>query len=621
LSGKNQRYIILAGPLGTKDVAGFGGGIEDIILPFSVDAKVELEKRGVKCLFPDEIVDPPDLNSLGRENMSRVREICEMVDRSLRERLPFLGESNIDLLGGIFYQVKIFFDALISSYLILADLLPLLIGREIIVCRDPGKLDKIIGGRTPLVPLLIEHIFKPAFNNIKIYPLRSDAGCLCGNKEDYYDLAELIRLGRQTWTGINVRGSGKEKIVVLDHRYDLRVWTEYCSSAREFYKIFLFKRWVVLKSLYSRSVRAFTVSRGAGEGYPVAAAIHEAGKELAGHDIFQGNPALGRFAFLCLAAHVAKSLGSIERPGQAIRKALADMAPAFLCTASCRLEMKEAFILGIAKSLGIPIVTYQEGGGAGYLDWPLFDLDTDWSDYFLVYGDGVAESPYVDKKKAHVIPVGSLYLGEVGKNIVRAEREDATEEIYLILDNIKTGTWQHYPYNGGSFFQAYRHQLKIIDMLKEASEGRFVLKTVKGREDLYGEAAAHDDRMRIETKPLAAVLHRAAAFILDYPSTVLQECLQTDKPIALILNSDYVKFEPRALELLKKRAYVTFDYDEFSEVLKMIHRDLKNGNPMVKNREFLIAYCCPEYDKKKIDDVLGNISVGRMGMAVRRKVP
>ncbi len=604
-----------------EEIAGCGGGTGDIVLTFSVDAKAALEKRGVKCLFPDEVGDPPDLNALGRRNMSMVREICEIVDDRLKERLPFLGENNIDLFGGDFYQLKIFFDALISSYLLLADLLPRLAGREITVCRDPGDPGMIIGGQTPLVPLLLEQVFKPDFKNIRIHPLRPDAAYLRRKQEDYYDPAELIRLVRRTWRERNSGGRGKEKVVVLDHRYDLRVWTDHSSSARAFYKIFLFKRRVVLKSLYSRSLRTFTISRGAGERNHVADAIHEAGEELAGHDIFQGNPALGRFAFLCLAAHVAKSLGSIERPGQAIWKALADMAPAFLCTASCRLEMKEAFILGIAKALGIPVVTYQEGGGAGYLDWPLFDIDTERSDYFLVYGEGVAESPYIEKKKARIVPVGSLYLGEVGKNSTRAEGEDKPEEVYFILDNIKTGIWQHYPYNGGSFSQAYRHQLQIIDMLKKVPAGRFILKTVKGRENLYSETTDRDGRLRIETKPLASVLHRAAAFILDYPSTVLQECLLTDKPLALLLNGDYVKFEPRALELLKKRAHVAFDYAEFPEVLRRILRDLEEGTSMTENRDFLMAYCRPEDDGRKVDDVLGGIAGARGRMAVSGTAP
>ncbi len=276
LTGNNHRYLIFAGPLGTEEIAGLCRTTDDIVLTFSADAKAALEKRGVQCLFPDEVGELPDLNALGRENMSRVREICEVVDDRLKERLPFLGENNIDLFGGSFYQVKIFFDALISSYLLLADLLPRLAGREITVCRAPGEPDMIIGGSTPLVPLLMEQVFQKDFKNIKMHPLRTDAASLRRKQEDYYDLAELLRLGKQTWKKWDGDGNGKEKIIVLDHRYDLRVWTDRCSSFREFYKIFLFNRWVVLKSLYSRSVKTAMVSRGAVRGRHVVAAISKA---------------------------------------------------------------------------------------------------------------------------------------------------------------------------------------------------------------------------------------------------------------------------------------------------------------------------------------------------------
>jgi len=138
----------------------------------------------------------------------------------------------------------------------------------------------------------------------------------------------------------------------------------------------------------------------------------------------------------------------------------------------------------------------------------------------------------------------------------------------------------------------------------DTGSGRFILKTVRGRENLYASHIGAGDRLRMETRPLEEVLGGAAAFILDYPSTVLQECLLTDKPIALLLDGNQVRLEAAALELLRRRIRIAFDVADFPMTLAALQADVQNGNPMTKNRDFLRRYSRPEKDISKINAIL-----------------
>jgi len=115
------------------------------------------------------------------------------------------------------------------------------------------------------------------------------------------------------------------------------------------------------------------------------------------------------------------------------------------------------------------------------------------------------------------------------------------------------------------------------------------LKTVEGMEYLYESFV--EDNISIETLPLSKILNRPIAFILDYPSTTIQECLLTDKPIALLHNPDNVKFDQNALESLSLRVRVSSDHDKFYKVIESLIDDVKHGTKMTENSEFRDRYC------------------------------
>ncbi len=605
MPNKKRNLIVVAAPEPALPMAGMRPGqADDTVVSFSVGAKLALERDHISCLFPDDLVEVPDLNAIGMENMALANEICAVIDDELRARLAFFRAHGIDLFRHAFFPVKIFFDSLITSYLIFAALLNHAAGGRTTVIAAEYALGRIIGGEHPLVPALAEKVFMPVHEGVSVRRVGRNKAWP-DRKDDYREWAGLLKSCWRSWP----RGAGKAGkqggVILLDDRYDVKVWADYCRGEREFYKLFFLPRLVALKSLHSRRVRTAGIVGGDGDDRDIAAAFRAAEKELAGHRIFRGHASLCRFAFACLEGYLRFSLGkNITGLGTAVRKLLADESPLLLCTAACRMDLKDALIMGVAKSLGVPVATYQEGGGAGYLDWPLFNLDAELADYFFVYGEGVAASPFFDGRPAGIIPVGSPYLAEVEQRLSTAKRDTRAQGIYIVLDNIKTGTWQHYPFNGGAFFQAYRHQERILRAVGDTGSGRFILKTVRGRENLYASHIGAGDRLRMETRPLEEVLGGAAAFILDYPSTVLQECLLTDKPIALLLDGNQVRLEAAALELLRRRVRIAFDAADFPMTLAALQADVQNGNPMTKNRDFLRRYSRPEKDISKINAIL-----------------
>jgi hypothetical protein len=606
MSGINQNYIIIADAEDADKVTKLYKGMDKAIVSFSIEAKLALERRGVECIFPDDLVDLPDLNKLGSDNLQLVKDICEIIDNKLKERFPFLQQNRINLFGNGFFVVKVFFDSLCSSFLILERLFQEIGNRDVVLYSSGCALENIAERNCALVPSLIKYVFLKEYPAIKIIP-ESNYRSSRIMMEDVRSYFPLLVLCMQTWFRKNSRTVCGSKGIVLDSRYDVKILIDDVLREMEFFEIFLFRRIIAIKSLHSRRLSIKMLSDNAGVYKVIREIFHEITAEMATHEIFHGHAGLGSFAFLYLEQYLTKSLGGILHHGDDIKSVLSEIAPTLLCTASCRIDLKDAFVLGIAKSLDVPVVTYQEGGGAGYLDWPLFNLDTKLSNFFLVYGKGVAESPYIEKKLAKVIPVGSIYLDQVKKNMSATKKGTSLPGIYVILDNIKTDVWQHYPCNGGNFSQAYRHQSKIIESLKKVDFEGFILKTIKGRENLYSSMIDIKDHIRIETKPLSSILHNASAFVLEYPSTVLQECLLTNKPIALLFNKTSVIFDNYAFELLKRRVRVVSEYEEFTRVLESLIEDVRLGNPMTENKDFLMNYCLMENSKGNIDNFFSSI--------------
>ncbi|MGO9013560.1 MAG: hypothetical protein ACLQF0_01145 [Dissulfurispiraceae bacterium] len=600
--------VIFSDPAHARTIASSYRPEEALYMAFSVQAKMELERMGYPCLFPDDLVELPDFNLMGHENEERVRKICSSLDEILRERIPFLGQNSINIISAVFYYVKVFFDGALSSYYVMKRVLDHLDDRPVVVFKTFAGTSRMVSGRSDIALTLIEQVFAPEYKNIAVIT-SGKSGHL---KEAAGRLKELARDVRTLACALAANGQAeKPSCIVLYDSYDVRDIIDVMDGIN----------FHTFHTLDFKAFRVFIAPQNKGkvrlrilhsDGYEYKAAVGEAFRKAAESQSYRlllgDNDKLCSFVNMCLESFFVEKLGEYLMLGDYIKETIRELGPKMVLSSSCRLTFEWAFVLEIARSLCIPVVAYQEGGGAGYEDWPVVGTDTRLADYFLVYGNGVKESPFIEKNCAQVVPIGSLHLERTKSRLKHLTPPKAS--IYVIVDNISTGIHQHYPYNGGFFCQAFRRQRMILDILKQFKDMSFVIKTIRGREWLYA-GYADGKRVRVDTRPLSSILDEASAFVLQRTSTVLLECLLTDRPIALLYDGEDVKFAPDAHELLSRRVRMSSNPGEFPETIRALTNDIKYGSSMTEHTEFRDAYCLVENTADRLKNFFdGLISKG-----------
>jgi len=580
-----KRLIIFEEPHHAERVSRLKPSEEDCIVVFSVPAKVRLHNRGIRSFFADELIEAPDLNRMGQKNTVRAKKISTMIDNGLSLQFKFLRENNINIASAHFYHLKMFLDASLSIYLLLKALLNKVEAEEIIVFKDRYSFEGLAKCDDSMTPALVDHVFSkkpyrlrvianeaPVLFNFDPASLRRLAGKLCRTL--------LFLIGRKRY-----RGKG----LVLHNQHDVPFVVKEILKDIDFYTIALNRHFMILQSLYSFN---FALKPVLPENKFYSAGIKEVFRELAHSrehkEIFAFDQDFSNFICKCLEGYFLQTVGRILPQAELIRQQLIRLSPKVLITSDCKVDMINTLLLEIARSMNVPIVSYQEGGGAGFLNWPMYSTEMDMSDYFLVYGNGARTTPFI-KGRAEVVPVGSMRLGSLERNILRSKNE-ADRPIYVVLDASKIGSRQHYPYNGGLFSKAYANHLRIIDSLSAFKDTAFVIKTIAGREYLY-EPFINKNHTRIVTRPLTEVLNDASAFLMEAPATALLEAILTEKPVAFFYDPECFNFGEDALMMMSKRIRIASDFNRLEELMSLLLEDIKSGSALSSSREFLNNYC------------------------------
>lgn len=579
---------------------------KDMIISFSIGGKLSLEKAGKECFFPDDLVSLPDFNQIGLENQVRVKKICSFLDEHLWAYVPFFRKNGICVFSACYYKIKLFFDILYSTYFILNKLFEMTDFDRVVVIKDGDYvIDKGDEGKMSLLPSLAEHVFKKKLGvKLKIIarPHRLGLREFSKGGQSRQLLKDILKYLPEKARRFEQNG------LLLKDSHDIPYLIRGPLTDVNFFKVDITSKFFCIYSIYLNKFSLKTMlSRKGDFDTLIGKAFDDFSKEKQYRDLFlSDDDGLFDFANNCLRDYLSISLSAFLSRAERFKEDILRLKPRLLLTSGCRLDMRSGLVLELAKALNIPIITYQEGGGAGYLNWPLFSLDVENSDYFLVYGEGVRRSPFFNGAEK-LLPVGSMRLDRIRKKIGRKDNNHI--KIYIVLDIIKSDTYQHYPYNGSFFSQAYRHQENILRLLKDFRQVTFVLKTLKGREFLYRKYA-DGDLVTIETRPLSSILEDASGFVLDFPSTALQECLLTDKPIALLHDADAVRFGPDALNMLKKRIRVSSEPHSFVKVLQELIKDCEEGSAMAGDCEFLNNFCVMKDSEKSLRTSFAHIQNG-----------
>lgn len=274
---------------------------------------------------------------------------------------------------------------------------------------------------------------------------------------------------------------------------------------------------------------------------------------------------------------------------------------AFLVTSTCRVSLKESLVLGFARTKKIPIVAYQEGGGAGLLNWPLFNIDCRHADYFLTYGVGVLESGFIEKGKAELLAVGSLRLAGMKKRCRPREALRRRPTIFFVVDILKDWA-NHYPYNGGNAQDGIPFHKLVLAMMRKIDSVNWVIKTIPRQRYLYDEFIAGPEwgGVRVEDAPLTAILDEADGFILDFPATAFAECLLTGKPVALLYEEQRCQLLEDAKRDIGESGYISSDPERFSGILELMASDCLEGRRKDIENRFLTRYCFQDDTEIKV---------------------
>ena len=90
--------------------------------------------------------------------------------------------------------------------------------------------------------------------------------------------------------------------------------------------------------------------------------------------------------------------------------------------------------------------------------------------------------------------------------------------------------------------------------------------------------------------PFRDFLHDADLFIMDHPSTTLVQALTTNKKIILYADRTFLRFDPHALELVKKRAVFSETREHFFKDMERVLGKDDWALPEPVNDEFLRGY-------------------------------
>jgi hypothetical protein len=578
-------------PFYTDSVAEAYWQREGLVVPFSLLGKINLEKQGIPCELPDERIELPDFNLMGVENLQIMGKICKLIDQKMQERISFIGRNRLEIAQASLFTLKIFFDTLCSADLVLQKLLKKINPRSITTFVQEVPSSKMFNNQVDHVSLLLRNLYADNYS-IREIPVTLPT---TGSKAYF---KQKLRKGLKFAYSSIPRKKQTENILVLKNHHDVPLLIKrvlknidvyYIGHENNFLKFFPGKA-------FSISSNNFEIEESSDL---LCKVFSELWGDLNYRQQFEGRERLSGLVHKILKLYFVDVLTPLLAQSEQLQNRLNGIAPKLLLTTDCRLDLGQAFLLEVAKANQIPVVSYQEGGGAGIVDWPLFNLDVDHSDFFLTYGEGVCSSSVLKDGKAEKIAVGSIRLEFEKKKLVN--RVKAPEgKIYVVLDNLKKNTHQHYPHNGGFFTQAYRHQLIILDALKEFGDVQFVIKTVKDNEELYQDYLI-PGQIELETAPLTKCLRKGDAFILEWPSTVLQECLLTGQPLALLYNPLALEFDPRANGMLEKRVRIESNPLQFSDVIRLLIQDMRNGTPMVNANQFMNNYMLMDQNYRRLE--------------------
>ncbi|MBF0244142.1 MAG: hypothetical protein HQL31_02555 [Planctomycetes bacterium] len=563
--------------------------------------KKALENLEIENVFPDELIRLPDLNAMGVENNVFLKEFLQVVDIELQSLFPFLAKQKMNVAQAAFFEVKLALDTFRSTGLILSKIIEELQPEEIILYErfrnsNSNRFTRWSNNYANYATDVFLSLFADRCNySLKQYHQKKSSRYRI---EPYYLMAKIMLRGLLDFLR---NGSSRHSLLIQKECHDIVTLNDSALVSHRRYQTFSRGNY-----FYFVSQWPFSPSRL----YRLESSSISPDLQIV--DLIR-HPSLERWKTdFCLSffagawfRHLVDFVPVMLKRAAALEKKILAVSPKAMFTSDCRYFLKDAFFFELVRSKGIPVVAYQEGGGYGYLDYPVIRTDIDLPDVFLTYGEGVSNSVYLDGGRAKRISLGSIRLKKIHLDQQISRSKEPRRGIYVILDSIKAGLYQHYPSNSGFFSQAYRYQLELLETLKQFPQERFIIKVIPKTAPFCQHFVSPN--ISIESRPLVEVLHLAEGFIVEFPSTVLMECLATDRPVALLDRPDVFTIHSEAMESLRRRCFVSEGISNFRKTIQDLVRAIRSPENRLMNQDFRDDYIFQDDTESKLNQWLSSV--------------
>ncbi|HTY53453.1 MAG TPA: hypothetical protein VMB35_09715 [Methanomicrobiales archaeon] len=563
----------------------------------------ELGKAGVPFQPIERFTDPAVLTSIGKENFGKTGDLCGLIEKNLGE-LGLLPEGLPRFPAtDNFFPVKMLCDGLTIRARTLADLGAVLRPDTVFAFRhrpdtDPGFTGPFHSGESIHAALLgmAGWAFRPVIIPIpsilqpgETPPVRRGVlpATLEGAGTSFLtDMAFLIRRGRSGEALSLPLSSLKNRLLSAEHL----VISGYGYSWND-----------IIPALSSDgySITHWQPARASPEGDATTGRDHASLDEV----IRLAIPPITPVGEVDISPLFRERLVPILReyleiaPSLAmdIRERLARIRPrAVLC--GTKSGWRDQLLARCAEEEGVPVVSWQHGA-QGFFRAPMMQyVELRHSSVHLCFGGKVRETirrEFGGEAPREVVPVGSYQLQELASS--RGPGYADPDILYAT-----TSYLGNYLYTGGIGEEVFRD----IDFW-ETQKAILTALGMGGRETVFklhpGDTPSGHLQGFLAAKGFPNItvvrgersftdlVRNAGTVVLDCPSTTLLEAIAAGCDVLVLLR--HVRLTSDARALLRKRAYIADDREEFTTLLGKYLRGEKTGqDPDPTDKGFLEAY-------------------------------
>jgi hypothetical protein len=591
-------------------------GLDILLVAVTPEADYEAEKKGLRYRTIEEFYSEAELINSGIQNFSRLRKFCDHLDGLIHAAFADVPMAQQVTTVSSLYYLKRIADGLLNRVCMIKGVLHALKTGSVLCFDLPfwqpryGLDWPVLGLTSRLAPKVAQTlgweviwVRKDAKHGLPI-PIKSP-------KEYFWGALSRLGLnGIALWARSAVRrGSsrnggfkrkGREPWLISDGGWDVDLVAEYWKRSRT-------GQVVHPEDLFSTILADRRLKRKAQKAWESVRVDPQIWRfyNIEGIDTFWlVEPTLR----LYVLENIPAALAFAEKAPDVLKRT----RPSVVLTAGVHHDLARA-----SHEAGVPVASFQHGGFYGYADYPMGEYtDLLHADIFLAYGPGTAcnlekSSPLASvrpsDRRARSVSVGSPSLDDLMTWRRKARANEGSSRTVMYVNTNLGGDFRYHSYHMYADVGYWRFQRRVVRACSQFSDVRVIVKVYPTRKDLVGNPLVEwleDSQFHnceVNDSPFNEVLGLADAYIIDTPSTALLQALSTKKPVIVLADSFYLRFDTRAEALLRKRAIVADTSEEFLQEINkfLVLRDWTVCEPV--NDEFLIQYGTHMNDGRAVD--------------------